>query len=172
MICRSSKLGIVLYPVGVAGHHPIMVKAWSLLRYCAIRSLGCSTIERSKRLGISPPSVSISIKRGEKIATVMQLKRIRYEKIISFFEKNYEYYNFMNVPIILGSKLIIISIFRWPDPKRKKLVGCSGFQKLSIRSKKPCEYRWSWLNRDIPWFRSGWCLAVCAWFLPCDRFVG
>ena len=27
------------------------------------------------------------------------------------------------------------------DPKRKKLVGCSGFQKLSIRSKKPCEYR-------------------------------
>jgi len=50
------------------GKHPKTVKARSLLCYWAVRQLGFSATELSKRLGISQPSVSISVKRGEAIA--------------------------------------------------------------------------------------------------------
>jgi len=47
------------------------------LCYWAVRKLGFSTTELSKKLGVSQPSVSISVKRGEKIAKVRQLKLIK-----------------------------------------------------------------------------------------------
>jgi predicted transcriptional regulator len=50
------------------GKHPLTVKARSLLCYWAVRKLGFSATELSKKLGVSQPSVSISVKRGEKIA--------------------------------------------------------------------------------------------------------
>ena len=50
------------------GKHPMTVKARSLLCYWAVRHLGYSATELSNRLGISQPSVSISVKRGETIA--------------------------------------------------------------------------------------------------------
>jgi len=73
----SSELGIDPEQVWRAGKHPITVKASSLLCYWAVRRLGFSATELSKKLGVSQPSVSISVKRGEKIAKAMQLELIK-----------------------------------------------------------------------------------------------
>ena len=72
----SSELGIDPEQVWTVGKHPITVKARSLMCYWAVRRLGISTTELSKKLGVSQPSVSISVKRGEKIAKAMQLEFI------------------------------------------------------------------------------------------------
>jgi REP element-mobilizing transposase RayT len=58
------------------GKHRQTVKARSLLCYWAIRKLGISATELSKKLGLSQPSVSISVKRGEKIAQAEQLELV------------------------------------------------------------------------------------------------
>jgi putative transposase len=73
----SSELGIGPEQVWAAGKHPITVKARSLMCYWAVRKLGFSANEISKKLGVSQPSVSISVKRGEKIAKNMQLELIK-----------------------------------------------------------------------------------------------
>ncbi len=49
------------------GRYPATVKARSVLCCWAARELGISTLELSKRLGISQPTASQSVKRGEKI---------------------------------------------------------------------------------------------------------
>jgi REP element-mobilizing transposase RayT len=72
----SSELGINPEQVWTAGKHPLTVKARSLLCYWAVRKLGFSATELSKKLGVSQPSVSISVKRGEKIAKTSQLKLV------------------------------------------------------------------------------------------------
>ena len=72
------------------GKHPLTVKARSLLCYWAVRKLGFSATELSKKLGVSQPSVSISVKRGEKIAKAEQLELV----------EGLESYNFMGVPNI------------------------------------------------------------------------
>ena len=71
---RIIKLGIDLEQVWSYGKHPLTIKARSLLCYWAVRQLGHSATEPSKRLGVSQPSVSISVKRGEKIAKAEQLE--------------------------------------------------------------------------------------------------
>jgi len=58
------------------GNQPLRVKARSLVCYWAVRKLGCSATELSKKLDVSQPSVSISIKRGERIAKADQLELI------------------------------------------------------------------------------------------------
>jgi hypothetical protein len=70
----SSKLGIDPEQVWSYGKHPLTVKARSLLCFWALRKLGYSAIELSQRLGVSQPSVSISVKRGENIATAEKVK--------------------------------------------------------------------------------------------------
>ena len=72
----SSELGIDPEQVWMPGKHPITVKARSLLCYWAVRKVGFSATELSKKLGISQPSVSISVKRGERIAEAEQLKLV------------------------------------------------------------------------------------------------
>ena len=56
------------------GRYPDTVKARSVLCYWAARELGISTLELSKRLGISQPTASQSVKRGEKIVKEKELK--------------------------------------------------------------------------------------------------
>ena len=56
------------------GRYPDTVEARSVLCYWATRELGISTLELSKRLGISQPTASQSAKRGEKIVKEKQLK--------------------------------------------------------------------------------------------------
>jgi len=51
-------------------------KARSLLCYWAVRKLGISAAELAKKLGLSQPSVGISVKRGEKIAQAEQLELV------------------------------------------------------------------------------------------------
>jgi hypothetical protein len=70
----SSELGIAPEQVWSYGIHPLTVKARSLLCYWTVRKLGYSATELSKRLGVSQPSVRISVKRGEKIAKAEQLE--------------------------------------------------------------------------------------------------
>jgi len=60
--------------VWACGKHRQTVKARSLLCYWAVRKLGISATELSRKLGLSQPSVSISVKRGEKIAQAEQLE--------------------------------------------------------------------------------------------------
>jgi hypothetical protein len=45
-----------------------------VLCYWAARGLGISTLALSKRLGISQPAASQSVKRGEKIVNEKELK--------------------------------------------------------------------------------------------------
>jgi len=63
----SSELGIDPQQVWTYGKHPLTVKARSLLCYWAVRKLSFSATKLSKKLGVSQPSVSISVKRGERI---------------------------------------------------------------------------------------------------------
>ena len=73
----SSALGIDPEQVWRLGKQPITVKARSLMCYWAVRKLGFSATELSKKLGVSQPSVSISVKRGEKTAKEGHLELIR-----------------------------------------------------------------------------------------------
>jgi putative transposase len=50
-----------------SGRYPDTVQARSVLCYWAARDLGISTLELAKRLGVSQPTASQSVKRGEKI---------------------------------------------------------------------------------------------------------
>jgi hypothetical protein len=59
------------------GKQPLTVKARSLLCYWAVKKLGFSATELSKKLGASQPSVSILIKHGEKIAKAGQLEIVK-----------------------------------------------------------------------------------------------
>jgi len=72
----SSELGIDPAQVWSYGKHPLTVKARSLFCYWAVRKLGFSATELSKKLGVSQPTVSISVKRGEKIAKAEQLELV------------------------------------------------------------------------------------------------
>ena len=72
----SSELEISPEQVWAKGKHPLTAKARSLLCYWAVRKLGMTATELSKKLGVSQPSVSISVKRGGKIAKAWQLKLI------------------------------------------------------------------------------------------------
>jgi hypothetical protein len=72
----SALLGINPEQVWASGKHPLTVKARSLLCYWAVRELGFTATEVSRRLGVSQPSVSISVKRGEKIVMSEKLELI------------------------------------------------------------------------------------------------
>jgi len=54
----------------------VHVKAKSLLCYCAVRDLGISMAESSRRLKLSLSGVSLSVKRGERIAQENDYKLI------------------------------------------------------------------------------------------------
>ncbi len=56
------------------GRYPDTVEARSVLCYWAARELRISTLELSKRLGVSQPTASQSVKRGEKIFKEKELK--------------------------------------------------------------------------------------------------
>ena len=78
----SSELGIDPEQVWMPGKHPITVEARSLLCYWAVRKLGFSATELSKKLGISQPSVSILVKRGERIAKAEELELVEGWKVM------------------------------------------------------------------------------------------
>ena len=48
--------------------YPLVVRARSLFCYWAVRELGISATALARRLKISQPAVSISVRRGEKLA--------------------------------------------------------------------------------------------------------
>ncbi len=50
------------------------VRARSVFCYCAVRELGWSATKVARRIGITQPAVSISVKRGEQIAQKIGLK--------------------------------------------------------------------------------------------------
>lgn len=56
------------------GRYPATVEARSVLCYWAVRELGMSTVELSRRLRISQPTASQSIKRGEKAVAEKKLQ--------------------------------------------------------------------------------------------------
>jgi len=78
----ASELGIDPEQVWAYGKHPPTVKARSLFCYWTVRKLGFSATELSKKLGVSQPSVSFSVKRGEKIAKTEQLELGEDYKVI------------------------------------------------------------------------------------------
>ena len=61
-------LGIKCEQVWEKGKYPQTVKARSLLCYWAVRELGIGATELARRIGISQPAISQSVKRGEAIA--------------------------------------------------------------------------------------------------------
>jgi len=72
----ARKLGIDKEEITRSGRYPRRVEARSVLCYWASRELGVSTITLSKRLGISQPAVSQSIRRGERIVSEKKMRLI------------------------------------------------------------------------------------------------
>jgi len=70
----ATLLGLEQDIVTRPGRCPDTVEARSVLCYWAVRELGISTLELSKRLGVSQPTASQSVKRGEKIVKEKELK--------------------------------------------------------------------------------------------------
>jgi REP-associated tyrosine transposase len=64
----ARRLGLLPQEVLAAGKYPQTVKARSLLCYWATRELGMTTVDLSKKLKVSQPTVSQSVRRGEKVA--------------------------------------------------------------------------------------------------------
>ncbi|MBW2601997.1 MAG: transposase, partial [Deltaproteobacteria bacterium] len=64
----SHLLGIEPKELRAKGKYPRLVQARSLLCYWAVRELGMRMSELSRKLKLSQPAVSLSVKRGEKIA--------------------------------------------------------------------------------------------------------
>ena len=62
--------------VRAKGKYPRLVQARSLLCYWAVRELGMRMSELSRKLKLSQPAVSLSVKRGEKIAKEHQYSLI------------------------------------------------------------------------------------------------
>jgi len=52
-----------------SGKQPVKVKARSLLCYWAVRELGFTMADLAPKLNISQPAVSMSARRGERIAS-------------------------------------------------------------------------------------------------------
>jgi REP element-mobilizing transposase RayT len=74
LVERVAKLlGLERDKVTRPGRYPETVEARSVLCYWAARELGISTLELSKRLGISQPTASQSVKRGEKLVVDKKL---------------------------------------------------------------------------------------------------
>ncbi len=69
----ARQLGLRPQEVLAPGKYPQNVKARSLLCYWATRELGMTTIELSKKLKLSQPTISQSVKRGQKIAQELGL---------------------------------------------------------------------------------------------------
>jgi len=76
----ASELGIAAEQVWASGKQQLRVKARSLLCYWAVRKLGISATQLSIKLGISQPAVSLSVKRGERIANMEQIVLEEFEK--------------------------------------------------------------------------------------------
>lgn len=74
LVKRVAKLsGLEPQEILTPGKYPENVKARSLLCYWATRELGMTTIELSKELKLSQPTISQSAKRGQKIAQAIGL---------------------------------------------------------------------------------------------------
>ena len=69
----AGQLGLDPHEVLAPGKYPQIVKARSLLCYWATRELGMTTIELSKKLKLTQPSISQSAKRGQAIAQALGL---------------------------------------------------------------------------------------------------
>jgi putative transposase len=72
----ATHLGLKPEVVTRRGRYPDTVQARSVLCYWAARELGISTLELSKKIGISQPTASQSVKRGEKIVKEKGLELI------------------------------------------------------------------------------------------------
>jgi hypothetical protein len=65
--------GLEPVEIHLPGKSPAPVKARSLFCFWAVSELGMSATSLAKKLGISQPAVSISVKRGAKLASEMGL---------------------------------------------------------------------------------------------------
>jgi putative transposase len=59
--------------LAIINKQDVTPESFSVLCYWAARELGISTVELSKRLGISQPTASQSVKRGEKVVVDKKL---------------------------------------------------------------------------------------------------
>lgn len=64
----ASLCGIKAEEIFALVKYPVVVRARSLFSYWAVRELGVSATALARRLKISQPAVSISVRRGEKLA--------------------------------------------------------------------------------------------------------
>jgi REP element-mobilizing transposase RayT len=71
-VCRQT--GVAMKQLWSRGKQPETVQARSLLCYWACRELGMKTTELARELKISQPTVSQSVRRGEKLAIARQWK--------------------------------------------------------------------------------------------------
>ena len=65
----AESVGIKSERIFQPGKQPIKIKARSLFCYWAVREFGVTMVDLSSKLNISQPAVSISVRRGEQIAS-------------------------------------------------------------------------------------------------------
>ena len=70
----SAVLGVERNIITRKGRYPDTVEARSVLCFWGVRELGITTRELSNRLGVSQPTASQSVKRGEAIVIEKRLK--------------------------------------------------------------------------------------------------
>ncbi|MDY7031439.1 MAG: transposase [Thermodesulfobacteriota bacterium] len=70
----ASLFGIEPEQIYTSGKYPDVVKSRSVFCYWAVRELGENATVLAKKLGLSQPAVSISVKRGEKIVRELKLE--------------------------------------------------------------------------------------------------
>jgi putative transposase len=74
LVCRVGEImGIGSKRIWGPGRYARVVEARSLFCYWAVRELGVSATELARRLGMTQPAVSISVKRGENLANTKGL---------------------------------------------------------------------------------------------------
>ena len=76
----ASLFGVEPERIYTSGKYPEVVKSRSVFCYWAVRELGESATVLAKRLGLSQPAVSISVKRGEKIVRELKLELMESQR--------------------------------------------------------------------------------------------
>ena len=73
----ASLFGIEPEQIYTSGKYPDVVKSRSVFCYWAVRELGENATVLARKLGLSQPAVSISVKRGEKIVRELKLELLK-----------------------------------------------------------------------------------------------
>jgi hypothetical protein len=78
---------IVAEEVLATGKYPQNVRARGLLCYWGVREMGMTAVELSRKLNLSQPGISQSVKRGRKIAQDQEIILIEKDQLLKIIKE-------------------------------------------------------------------------------------